>query len=61
MSRIAVLGAKRSEGPVSALNVGMCMAQHLSLTAQSGHWPPPQNAAVRPVIAALCLWLSQGC
>jgi hypothetical protein len=27
--------------------------QHLSRTAQSGHWPPPQNAAVRPVIAAI--------
>jgi hypothetical protein len=34
-SRIADLYAKRSEGPVSALNVEMCMAQHLSLSAYS--------------------------
>jgi hypothetical protein len=34
-SRIAVLGAERSEGPLPALNVEMCMAQHLSLSALS--------------------------
>jgi hypothetical protein len=28
----------RSEGPQSALNVGMCMAQHLSLSAQTEIW-----------------------
>jgi integrase len=32
-SRTADLYAKRSEGPVSALSVEMCMAQHLSLSA----------------------------
>jgi hypothetical protein len=41
----------RSEGPQSALHVEMCMAQHLSLPAQTGHSPPLQDAAAQPVIA----------
>jgi hypothetical protein len=39
----------RSESPQSALNVEMCMAQHLSLSALSCRSRPPQDAAVRPV------------
>jgi hypothetical protein len=33
--RTADLGAECSEGPVSALNVEMCMVQHLSLSGLS--------------------------
>jgi hypothetical protein len=47
--RTADLYAMRSERPVSALNVEMCIVQHLSLSALSCRWRPPQDAAARPV------------
>jgi hypothetical protein len=53
--------AKRSERQLSALNVEMCMAQHLSLSALSCRSSPGPDAAVRPVIAdirAACSILS---
>jgi hypothetical protein len=34
---------------LTALNVEICMAQHLSLSALSCLWRPPQDAAARPV------------
>jgi hypothetical protein len=49
----AGLAFEYSESPLSALNIEICMAQHLSLSALCRHWPPPQNAAARPVIAAI--------
>jgi hypothetical protein len=37
-SREAGVHADRSESLLPALNVGMCMAQHLSLSAQTEIW-----------------------
>jgi hypothetical protein len=52
--RLTDFGSECSARQVSALHVEMCMAQHLSLSALCSHWPPPQNAAVRPAEAATC-------
>jgi hypothetical protein len=57
LSGRAVIGGDRSEGPQSALNVEMCMAQHLLLSAHSCLSRRPLDAAVRPVepdFRALC-------
>jgi hypothetical protein len=52
------MGALHSEGRHSALLVDMCLAQHLSLTAQTGHSATIPNAAARPVRAAIRAWRS---
>jgi hypothetical protein len=49
--RTADLGAECSEGPVSALNVKMCMAQHLSLSAHCGPWGNAQRMSAMKVEA----------
>jgi hypothetical protein len=51
--RTADLGANRSEGPLPALHVEMCMTPHLSLSAPTGRSTIKDNAAARPVIAAI--------
>jgi hypothetical protein len=51
--RIADLDGDRSEGPQAALHVEMCIAQHLSLSAQSGLSPLLPDAAVRPGAIAI--------
>jgi hypothetical protein len=38
LSRLADLGAHRSEGPVSVPSTKMWTLQHRLHTAQSGHW-----------------------
>jgi hypothetical protein len=54
LSRTADLYAKRIECRLSALYVGMCVAQHLSLPAHCCLSSPGPDAAGRPVEGDIC-------